>query len=796
MIIVKGQEQRAEKLLSKAVYEEEVTGELEKAMKAYRLIIKQYPNNRKVSAEALLHLGICYEKLGLLQAHETYLDLINRYPEQKDKVAIARERVIRLEEYTANIYNKAEQHFNKGNELLKLWEYEAAIKEYKNVIKLKPDSRRALDAKYWIGQAYYKNGQYDEALSSFEKLIKEYPESTITPVTELMIEQVEHAIENNNGTEQILNYSDENTIVDPETGITYSKVKTFTGKNDLIMGSGGFNLSPDGRLVVLENKVVPLDGSSPFDLVDMKALRAVYAPGMKKAAFYADSAIWTVPVSPETGHANGRPEKLLDGGYRYQHIVSWSPDGEKIAFCRFDETYIADIWTLSVSDGKLQPVTNFLGSEHSPAWSPDGKTIAYRRGSEIWLASTFGDETKMILKNGGYPIWSPDGNWLFHSKYLYSMEHNTNFSYTAPKQVGDFIGFSPNRKKMLLYRSSYTGKWGMKVVSISGGPSFKPALSDAVYGSTWSAEGKYILAQSENEKGNIIFKIVPLTGEKSVIINIKTDVNGNPFPFCASPDMTQLAFRVERQDGKEDLYIIPFSIEEASTTGPARLVFEGWTGGAYNVTFSWSYDGTKLALIHETDIWIVPLDGGSPQQITNTPEGERNVNWSPDGKMISYNTLSKQTGILHTITANGENSKVVNNDCHESQWSPDSKNLAVTSLNKLLIIGLDGKKVKDFELSKKVVIETASDLNFSPNGKYFAFIGNKNDESIIYVYSFETNQITCLGDDCLNDYKYGLNWSPDGKWLSYLTYEEEKVLPEGVLWEADFEEVLEKIRKE
>ena len=91
-------------------------------------------------------------------------------------------------------------------------------------------------------------------------------------------------------------------------------------------------MSPDGRFMVLENKVVPVDGSDAFDLVEMKALRAIYAPGMKKAAFYADSAIWTVPVSPETGRSNGQPEKLLSGGYIYQYPVSWSPDGEKIAF--------------------------------------------------------------------------------------------------------------------------------------------------------------------------------------------------------------------------------------------------------------------------------------------------------------------------------------------------------------------------------------------------------------------------------------------------------------------------------
>ena len=69
-----GQEQQAQKLLSEAIYQEEVNGDLDEAIKTYQLILNKYPDNRKVSAEALLHLGMCYEKLGLDQARQTYTD--------------------------------------------------------------------------------------------------------------------------------------------------------------------------------------------------------------------------------------------------------------------------------------------------------------------------------------------------------------------------------------------------------------------------------------------------------------------------------------------------------------------------------------------------------------------------------------------------------------------------------------------------------------------------------------------------------------------------------------------------
>ena len=66
--ILQGQEQQPEQLLSEAIYQEEVNGELDEAITSYQFIIKQYPANRKVAAEALLHLGLCYEKKGMQEA--------------------------------------------------------------------------------------------------------------------------------------------------------------------------------------------------------------------------------------------------------------------------------------------------------------------------------------------------------------------------------------------------------------------------------------------------------------------------------------------------------------------------------------------------------------------------------------------------------------------------------------------------------------------------------------------------------------------------------------------------------
>jgi len=91
---------------------------------------------------------------------------------------------------------EAEQHFEKANELRKTADYDAAVTEYKNVIKLSPNSRIAQDAQYWIGQSYFEAGQFDAALSAFEKILDEYPDTAIISSTKLMIDRAQQAKKN------------------------------------------------------------------------------------------------------------------------------------------------------------------------------------------------------------------------------------------------------------------------------------------------------------------------------------------------------------------------------------------------------------------------------------------------------------------------------------------------------------------------------------------------------------------------------------------------------------------------
>jgi dipeptidyl aminopeptidase/acylaminoacyl peptidase len=81
-------------------------------------------------------------------------------------------------------------------------------------------------------------------------------------------------------------------------------------------------------------------------------------------------------------------------------------------------------------------------------------------------------------------------------------------------------------------------------------------------------------------------------------------------------------------------------------------------------------------------IWIVPLDGGAPRQITQDGEANQRPRWSPDSKHIAYTSDRGGLSQIWLMDADGGNAKQVTNLSTEADghlFSPDGKNLLFTS---------------------------------------------------------------------------------------------------------------------
>ena len=81
------------------------------------------------------------------------------------------------------------------------------------------------------------------------------------------------------------------------------------------------------------------------------------------------------------------------------------------------------------------------------------------------------------------------------------------------------------------------------------------------------------------------------------------------------------------------------------------------------------------------NLWIVPLAGGAPRQLTFTGR-DGNARWSPDGSRLAF--LSSRDGAQQIYLLNltgGEPTKLTTLDGGADQivWAPDGKSLAFTS---------------------------------------------------------------------------------------------------------------------
>jgi Tol biopolymer transport system component len=95
-VSISAQDNKASKLLASAIYEEEVTGNLDKAVELYLDILKNYPDDRPVAAKTLYHLGLVNEKMGKQKASEYFTRLVNTYPDQTEFVTLAKEKLVVL----------------------------------------------------------------------------------------------------------------------------------------------------------------------------------------------------------------------------------------------------------------------------------------------------------------------------------------------------------------------------------------------------------------------------------------------------------------------------------------------------------------------------------------------------------------------------------------------------------------------------------------------------------------------------------------------------------------------------
>ena len=197
---------------------------------------------------------------------------------------------------------------------------------------------------------------------------------------------------------------------------------------------------------------------------------------------------------------------------------------------------------------------------------------------------------------------------------------------------------------------------------------------------------------------------------------------------------------------------------------------------------SWSPDGKQVVVVTNlsgrNNLWLMPSDGGWPQQLTVDQQREANPTWAPNGGWIAYQSDYDGNEIWDLFLVSPQNGEVVQltrtpEVSEESPaWSPNSRELAYTVRSK----SSPSQEIAVFNVlsrkSRNLTAGTAAEWSnfnplWSPDGKSIAYtqVNANGRDSNVFVADVASGKFTNLTEHTSDKTFEATAWSPDGKQL-------------------------------
>lgn len=204
--------------------------------------------------------------------------------------------------------------------------------------------------------------------------------------------------------------------------------------------------------------------------------------------------------------------------------------------------------------------------------------------------------------------------------------------------------------------------------------------------------------------------------------------------------------------------------ETGPSQGPGILVMGPDGSDAKLVTtisglFSWSPDGSSLAMTKAGMVVVVAVDGSGERTLTRAGTNAFSPLWSPDGTRISFHRSGEG---LFSISADGSGTPtLVDARAIYASWSPDGRlSATTTSPGELLVYERDGT-------SRVLATDAFGSLApaWAPDGSRVAYMSNR-----IMVVNADGSGRRAVTDMCCASEWYGspFVWSPDGTRIAHI----------------------------
>ena len=347
------------------------------------------------------------------------------------------------------------------------------------------------------------------------------------------------------------------------------------------------------------------------------------------------------------------------------------------------------------------------------------------------------------MKRIAEPALSPDGNWVAYNVTTADLSANRNITALRMSPTGggpvreltndpSFNGnaaWSPDGKR-IAFESTRSGTGQIWLLSLDGGePVQVTVLSTGASQAVWSPDGKSIAFVSE---------VFP--EYSSLPFAQSNEMNGKRLAEIEHGKVkarliTHLMYRHWNKwvEGKrEHIFVQRIGGEPLDLTPGDRDAVPTSETFSAGMDFSFSPDGSEIAYTATPvpsreeawstnhDIYTVPVQGGTPRQITTNPAADGFPRYSPDGRYIAYRAQRRSgfeadrwelmlydrgTGTVRSLTQNFDSA------VGPFVWSPDGTAIyfeaeenAAVPLFRVSTTGNDVRKIFDGQSNHDVRI--------------------------------------------------------------------------------------------
>jgi Tol biopolymer transport system component len=212
---------------------------------------------------------------------------------------------------------------------------------------------------------------------------------------------------------------------------------------------------------------------------------------------------------------DGRNELDLESTATQTCRPTWSPDGERLAYCRDAVVEDQDVSRQpDYQEVVVRPVSGVgrrvLAIGKNPNFAPDGESVVFSADKHLWAVSVDGSGRRQLTTGSGtedFPAWSPDGRHLAYvgtTSTLRAVDADdlataifiANADGSNPRLVAEALNtafdWAPDGDSLV-----YTCPQGVCVVDASGGTPAR--LAESGHSPDWSSDGAFIaFARGDN----------------------------------------------------------------------------------------------------------------------------------------------------------------------------------------------------------------------------------------------------------------------------------------------------------